>query len=77
MDGYTLRAADSAAASARLPVQLPVAGKVFAGETESAGLRLEVPLFHCSGQTNHAYRGMAERRSKVLTESFLQSSYSP
>ena len=36
MDGYALRASDSASASPQSPVGLPVAGRVFAGERRAA-----------------------------------------
>ncbi len=36
MDGYALRASDTAAASPQSPVGIPVAGKVFAGEGKTA-----------------------------------------
>ncbi len=36
MDGYALRASDTAAASPQSPVEIPVAGKVFAGEGKTA-----------------------------------------
>ena len=36
MDGYALRASDTAAASPQSPVRIPVVGRVFAGEGKTA-----------------------------------------